>query len=115
MDINPADVVDLTPHRGTWHEGCTRVGAIGVKLGASVMWNQDGFRHPVTLIQVGLISSVSSDHSSGIEDKKVLHSLFLSARGNIIKPLKSADYFATYPQRCFKLYSNSEKSLYDFL
>jgi len=52
LDINPADVVDLTPHRGTWHEGCTRVGAIGVKLGASVMWNQDGFRHPVTLIQI---------------------------------------------------------------
>jgi len=51
-DIKPSTVVDLTPHRGTWQKGSLRVGAIGKKLGSSSIWNKDGWRIQVTLIQI---------------------------------------------------------------
>ena len=35
-----------------WSEGTRRTGAIGRKLGMSVLWTKEGFRHAVTLVQV---------------------------------------------------------------
>jgi len=52
VDIKPSTVLDLTPHRGTWQKGSLRIGAIGKKLGSSSIWNKDGWRVQVALIEI---------------------------------------------------------------
>jgi len=42
----------INENRTEWQEGSKRTGAIGRKLGTSVMWTKEGFRHAVTLVRV---------------------------------------------------------------
>ena len=42
----------INKNKTEWTPESVRFGAIGVKLGTSVLWTKDGFRHPCTLIHV---------------------------------------------------------------
>ena len=44
--------VRIDPHKVGWTTGSKRVGTIGIKLGMSALWLNDGRREAVTLIQV---------------------------------------------------------------
>ncbi|XP_066924878.1 large ribosomal subunit protein uL3m-like isoform X2 [Clytia hemisphaerica] len=41
----------ISEHKREWQAGDLRTGAIGRKLGMSVLWTKEGFRHAVTLVQ----------------------------------------------------------------
>lgn len=42
----------IESNRTEWTPNSRRVGAIGIKLGTSVLWTKEGFRHACTVIQV---------------------------------------------------------------
>lgn len=51
--LSPIDLeAYINENRSEWSEGTQRTGAIGRKLGMSVLWTKEGFRHAVTLVQV---------------------------------------------------------------
>lgn len=43
----------INENRTEWTQGTRRTGAVGRKLGMSVLWTNEGFRHAVTLVQIG--------------------------------------------------------------
>ena len=45
----------IDPVNEKWVPKSIRVGAIGIKLGVSVLWTKNGFCHMVTLVQVQII------------------------------------------------------------
>lgn len=50
---SPIDIpVFINPKAQTWTKESKRVGAVGKKLGTSVLWTKEGFRHQVTLVQI---------------------------------------------------------------
>lgn len=42
-------------NRTEWTPDSRRVGAVGIKLGTTVLWTKEGFRHACTLIQVNIL------------------------------------------------------------
>lgn len=51
--LAPLDLENyISEHKREWQAGDLRTGAIGRKLGMSVLWTKEGFRHAVTLVQI---------------------------------------------------------------